>query len=88
MENIKKTIVENKLFKEGDVVGVAVSGGKDSLFMLNLILWEKNQKYFYIQMEPVVETPERVAMGLFWYFLIQMDKNTKNASNKRTAPAI
>ena len=37
MENIKKTIVENKLFKEGDVVGVAVSGGKDSMALLHYL---------------------------------------------------
>ena len=37
MENIKKTIVENKLFKEGDVIGVAVSGGKDSMALLHYL---------------------------------------------------
>lgn len=42
MESALKTILQNKLFKKGDTVAVAVSGGVDSMCLLNFLNEQKN----------------------------------------------
>lgn len=48
MENIKRLILENNLINEGDVVGVGVSGGKDSMALLHYLVNLSKQLNFEV----------------------------------------
>jgi len=42
--DVYKSITQNKVFKEGDILGIGASGGKDSTVLAH-IMWTLNKRY-------------------------------------------